>query len=192
MLGAGAGPRKLDLTRDSMLPATAKQLWPLLTDLGRWPAWFKDARGQGLAGVEKLPHTAGKVQADSPELGQRYRLRFSNGLEGEWRVTYWLYPAQISLGLVSETRKDSQGIEGMILDCDLFPVPGKGTKLWFGALLLLEKGFKARPLARWPKREVMGWVQGFHDRVAADARGLAKAGEDEPREPSPARPPRAA
>ncbi|HEV8359838.1 MAG TPA: SRPBCC family protein [Candidatus Thermoplasmatota archaeon] len=178
MIG-GAGPRKLDLTKDSVLPATAKQLWPVITDVARWPAWFRDAHGQGLARAEKLPHQAGAVHASLPELGQRFRFAFTNGLEGEFKVTYWTFPSQISLGLVPDTRKESKGIEGFIIDCDLFPLPDGTTKLWFGALLLLEKGFRPSLVARWPKREVMGWVDGFHAHMLGEAQGAARGPEAE-------------
>lgn len=168
-----AALKKLDLTKDSILHATAKQLWPHIIDVERWPQWFKDAQGKGLAKVTKLPHKPGSVHPETPELGQRYRFEFTNGLGGEFQVTYWLYPSQISLGLVRDTRQNAQGVDGIILDCDLFPQPDGTTKLWFGALVMLEPGFRPSFVARWPKREVLGWVQGFHRNLAGVA---ARAG----------------
>jgi hypothetical protein len=165
--------KKLDLTKDSILPVTAKQLWPHVTDVAQWPQWFRDAQGHGLAKVARLAHTPGAVHPETPEIGQRFRFEFTNGMSGEFAVTYWVYPAQISLGLVRETRKATQGIEGIILDCDLFPQPDGTTKLWFGALLMLEQGFRPSLLARWPKREMRGWVEGFHANLAGVARQAA-------------------
>lgn len=169
MIGGGAGPRKLDLTRATNVRAHVDAMWPHVTDLARWPAWFRDARGHGLRSLEPLPSARGKVDPLQPELGQRYKLAFTNGLAGEFQVTYWVEPAQISLGMVKEAPRDGHGLEGFIIDCDLFPQANGTTKLWFGALLLLEKGFRPGPLARWPKREVQAWVDGFHERVAAEA-----------------------
>jgi hypothetical protein len=174
MSSSGLPGKKFDLARTSVVHASANGLWPHVTDVARWPEWFRDASGRhGLAKAEKLPTPPGTVDPLQPELGQRWRLAFTNGFEGEFRVTYWLEPAQISLGLVKETRKASQGIEGLILDLDLFPRPGDVTQLWFCALVMMEKGVKPGFFARWPRREVQAWVDGFHERLVAQGPALA-------------------
>lgn len=175
MIGAGAGPRKLELLQASIVPAHANGLWPHLTDVARWTHWLRDASGQrGLARVEKLPHAPGAVDPRQPELGQRFRFHFTNGFVGEFQVTYWVEPAQISLGLVPATRQQARGVEGLIFDLDFFPqADGGTTKVWFGATVLLERGFRSGLLAAWPKREVRAWVGGFHRRVAAEGPALA-------------------
>lgn len=167
------GPRKLDLLQGSIVGAHANGLWPHLTDLARWPHFLRDARGRGCVRAERLPNPEGQVDPLQPLLGTRWRLAFSNGFEGEFQVTYWSEPAQISLGLVPGTRRGPKGVEGMIFDLDFFPQPDGTTKLWFGALVMLEKGFRPGLFAAWPQREVQGWVQGFHDRVGSEGPGLA-------------------
>lgn len=171
MLGAG---KKLDLTQSSLVPASAQGLWPHLTDIARWTRWLRSPdRRQGLEAVEALPHTP-SIDPRQPELGRRFRFRFTNGFAGEFRVVYWVEPAQISLELVPDTRQAPRGVEGLIFDLDFFPQPDGSTKLWFGALVLLEKGFKPGLLARWPKREVQSWVEGFHARAVAEGPALTK------------------
>lgn len=166
-------PRKLDLLKGSIVKAHANGLWPHLTDVTRWPAWLRDGRGRaGLASVEPLGQPA-VVDPLQPELGKRFRFRFTNGFEGEFQVTYWVEPAQISLGLVRETRLRSQGVDGMIFDLDFFPQADGTTKLWFGALVMLEKGFRPGLLASWPKRDVQAWVDGFHRRIVAEGPAMA-------------------
>ena len=179
MIGKAA-PRKLDLGKTSIVRAHNKAMWPRLTDLTRWPAWLRSPDGRsGLASVTPLATPAGTVSPDQPELGKRYRFAFTNGLAGDFQVTYWLYPAQISLGLVRDTRADAHGVEGLIFDCDLFPQRDGTTQLWFSALVMLERGYRPSLLGRWPKREVQSWVEGFHRRVAAEAPAWPRAREDE-------------
>jgi hypothetical protein len=172
MVGGLPG-KKFDCARSSMVPAHANGLWPHVSDLRRWPAWFRDARGGGLARAEPLPTPPGTVDKLQPELGQRWRFAFTNGLEGDFRVTYWFEGAQLSLGLVPETRQGARGLEGLILDLDLFP-RGDQTQVWFTALVLMEKGVHPGLLARWPKREVQGWVDGFHRHLLAEGPRLAQ------------------
>ena len=171
----GPGARKLDLLRGSIVQAHANGLWPHLTDVTRWPEWLRDARGrEGLLRVEPLGTPSGTIDPLQPELGKRFRFTFSKGFVGDFQITYWLEPAQISLGLVRETRKDSHGIEGMIFDLDLFPQPDGATKLWFGALVMLEKDFRPSFLSPWPKRTILGWVEQFHARVGKQGPQMAQ------------------
>jgi hypothetical protein len=175
MIGGSSGPRKLDLLKGSLIQAHANGLWPHLTAIERWPEWLREPRGtEGLERVERLPSEPGRVDPLQPELGRRYRFTFSNGFAGEFRVTYWLEPAQISLGLVPATRTPDHGVEGMIFDLDFFPQPDGATKLWFGALVMLEKGFRPSLFASWPRRDVQAWVDGFHARAVAQGPALAR------------------
>jgi hypothetical protein len=168
-----AAGKKLDCTTSSMVPVHVNDLFPLLTDLRRWPGWLRDGKGRGLAGLEQVRLGGGRVDKWQPQLGDRYLLRFTNGMAGEFEVNYWQAPAQISLRLVPETRRDFQGLQHVIVDLDFFP-RGAATQLWFGMLLLLEPKFKPGVFARWPAREVQGWVDGFHRRVGAEAPALAR------------------
>lgn len=169
----GVAGRKLDLTKGSIVTAHANGLWPHLTDVARWTHWLRDARGRsGLEHVDLLTATGG-VDPLQPELGRRFRFRFTNGFEGEFKVVYWQEPAQISIELVRETRKGARGLEGIIFDLDFFPQADGTTKVWFGALAMLEPGVRPGFLASWPKRDLQSWVDGFHRRVIAEGPGLA-------------------
>ena len=175
MLRARPGPRKLDLLQGSMVQAHVHGLWPHLTAVERWPEWLRSpSGGEGLAKVAKLPTPPGTVDPLQPELGQRYRFEFTNGFAGDFQVTYWTEPSQISLGLVKGTAVHAQGVEGLIFDLDFFPQADGSTKVWFGALVMLEP--RARPglFAAWPKRTIGGWVKGFHRRLVAEGPALAK------------------
>lgn len=155
--------KKFDCTKSSVLDAHVNDLWPVVTDVRRWPEWLKDRRGGGLARAAKLADQPGKFDPHA-STGSRWRLEFTNGMAGEWEVTYWLEPAQVSLRLLPETRQAAQGVEHLIFDLDFFP-RGAQTQLWFGALVMMEPKVRPGPLARWPSKEVLGWVEGFHRRV---------------------------
>ncbi|MCA1814763.1 MAG: hypothetical protein LC624_12600 [Halobacteriales archaeon] len=170
MVGPVTG-KKYDCTTSTMLPAHVNQLWPLVTDLQRWPGWFKDAKGQGLASIAQVAPASGKIDPLTPSLGGRWRMEFTNGFAGEWEMTYHIAPAQLSLGMVKGTAQRAQGVQHFILDLDFFP-RGEQTQLWFGATVILEPKVKPGLLARWPQREVQSWVQGFHRHVAAEAQRL--------------------
>jgi hypothetical protein len=174
MLGRPPGPRKLDLTKGSLVQAHANGLWPHLTDVARWPSWLRSPNGRhGLASAVPLPTAQGSVDPLQPELGLRWQLAFTNGFEGEFRVTYWVEPAQISLGLVPGTAQGAQGVEGLIFDLDFFPQPDGSTKLWFGATVLLARDARPGLFAAWPKRTIASWVEGFHRRAIAEGPALA-------------------
>jgi len=163
--------RKIDCTESSVLPAHVNELWPVVTDVQRWPEWLRDAKGRGLVKLTKLTGDTGKIDPKAAT-GGRYALEFSNGLRGEWEVNYWVEPAQISLRLLPETRQDAQGLQHVIFDLDFFPKPDGRTQLWFGMLLLLEPKFKPGRFARWPAKDVQAWVHGFHQNVAKVAATL--------------------
>jgi hypothetical protein len=167
--------KKFDCTKSSVVEAHVNDLWPLVTDIARWPGWMRDARGHGLAKAEKVADEPGRFDphARTTPAGARWRFEFTNGLRGEWEITYWLDPAQVSLRLRPESRQDSHGVEHWIFDLDLFP-RGPQTQLWFGALLMMEPKVRPGRLARWPAKDVLAWVEGFHDHVAQEAAKLPK------------------
>jgi hypothetical protein len=167
MVGPVTG-KKYDCTTSTMLPAHVNALWPLVTDLARWPAWMRDARGRGLRSIAQVQAASGKIDPLTPTIGGRWRLEFTNGFAGDWEMTYYVEPAQLSLGLVKGTAQEARGVQHFILDLDFFP-RGDRTQLWFGATVILEPKVKPSLLARWPQREVMAWVRGFHAHVAGEA-----------------------
>jgi len=169
-----AGGKKFDLTKSSIVEASANALWPVVADVPRWAPWFRAARGQaGLEKVEELPYQAGALAADTPELGKLFRFTFTNGFRATFQLHYWMQPSQVSLRMLPETREQAHGIEGFILDFDLFPRPDGTTQVWFGATVMMERGVHPGVLARWPKREIMGWVEGFHARLVREGPTLA-------------------
>jgi hypothetical protein len=182
MVGPVTG-RKYDCTTSTMLPAHVNHLWPLVTDLQRWPEWFRDARGNGLRSIEQVEGPSGKIDPMA-RIGGRWQLAFTNGLAGAWEMTYYVPPAQLSLGLVKGSAQDARGVQHFILDLDFFP-RGERTQLWFGATVILEPKVRPGLLARWPQREVMAWVQGFHDRVAQEAARLPAAARRAAPAPAP-------